>query len=71
MTRRSVTILVVGLTAVGGAGLYRAAGDLSRPVPAHVGPPPAELQADAVTFPSESGSVRTPSGVMLRTERIA
>jgi len=43
---------------VGAVGvLYGLGWTLSRPVPARVGPPPASLDAEAVAFPSQSGSV--------------
>jgi alpha-beta hydrolase superfamily lysophospholipase len=37
--------------------LYCLGWALARPVPAQVGPPPASLDAEAVAFPSQSGSV--------------
>lgn len=43
---------------VGAVGVLSGLGwTLSRPVPARVGPPPASLDAEAVAFPSQSGSV--------------
>ena len=54
---RSFGIAVVGLLLLGTTALYGIGWQLSRPVPIDIGPPPAELQAESVSFPSESGSV--------------
>jgi hypothetical protein len=45
-------VLALGVSAV-----YTAGWQLSRSVPARIGPAPAELQAESVEFPSESGSM--------------
>src|SRR5437762_14356943 len=42
---------------MGLVGLYGVGWELSRPVPARIGPAPVELQAEAITFRSESGSM--------------
>ena len=57
MTRRSFGIALVGLLVMGLVGLYGVGWELSRPVPARIGPAPVELQAEAITFRSESGSM--------------
>src|SRR5262245_20263760 len=46
--------LVAVLTAV--FGLYAVGRTLTRPVPAEIGPAPASLNAQPITFPSQSGS---------------
>ena len=48
-------LVVAVLTAAG--SLYAIGWVLSKPMPAPVGEPPADLQATAITFPSQSGSV--------------
>ncbi len=57
MTRHSFGIALVGLLVMGLVGLYGVGWELSRPVPARIGPAPVELQAEAITFRSESGSM--------------
>ena len=57
VTRRSIGIVIVGVFVSGVAVLYGVGWQLSRPVPASVGPAPPELQAESVEFPSESGSL--------------
>jgi hypothetical protein len=57
VTRRSIGIVTVGMFVSGVAVLYGVGWQLSRPIPASVGPAPPELQAESVEFPSESGSL--------------
>jgi uncharacterized protein len=47
----------LGLVCAGLVRVYVIGSTLSRSVPATIGPPPIELRAETVTFPSESGSV--------------
>jgi alpha-beta hydrolase superfamily lysophospholipase len=56
MKRRSIAVAIVGLSVLALAGLYGIGWQLSRPVPALIGPAPEELHAEPVTFQSESGS---------------
>ena len=57
MTRRRLIFGAMAFVALCGAGaLYVIGSQLSQPVPAAIGPPPASLNARAVTFASESGS---------------
>jgi alpha-beta hydrolase superfamily lysophospholipase len=57
VTKRSIAI-TCGVTLCGAVGvLYGLGWALSRPVPAQMGPPPPSLNAEAVTFPSQSGSL--------------
>lgn len=57
MTKRSFWVAFLGLVSAGLVGMYAIGSALSRSVPATIGPPPIELGAETVTFPSESGSV--------------
>jgi uncharacterized protein len=55
VTKRLIAIAFAA--ALLGTLLYGLGWALSRPVPAHVGRPPASLDAEAVAFPSQSGSM--------------
>jgi uncharacterized protein len=57
LTKRLLAIGALGLIVLGLVGLYRVGWELSRPVPARIGPAPRELQAESVSFHSESGSL--------------
>lgn len=54
--RRLLARAAVALAAVPGGALLLSACLLARPAPSRVGPPPPELGARAVTFPSASGA---------------
>ena len=56
MTKRSFAVALIALLGAGCGALYIAGWALSRPVPAVIGPPPKELHAESITFPSGSGS---------------
>jgi fermentation-respiration switch protein FrsA (DUF1100 family) len=56
VTRRVFAVALLWLLVAGFGGLYLAGWQLSRPVPAVIGPPPPELRANSITFRSESGS---------------
>jgi uncharacterized protein len=55
MTKRSIALVVVGTVFVSAAGSCVMGRQLSRPVPASIGPPPADLHATPVAFRSDSG----------------
>ena len=57
MTKRSIPIAVALALFATVYGLYALGSVLSRPVPAQIGSAPASLDAEAVAFSSESGSV--------------
>lgn len=57
MTKRRIAIGFGITCVVAVAGLYLLGWTLSRAVPADIGPAPTPLDAETVTFPSESGSV--------------
>ena len=57
MTKRRIAIAFAVALLMALGMLYGLGWALSRPVPAAIGPPPASLDAEAVTFPSQSGSV--------------
>ena len=48
---------MIGLVVLGVVVLYSVGWELARPVPTRIGPPPTELQAEPIAFPSESGVV--------------
>jgi uncharacterized protein len=57
VTRRSAVVAVAVLAVVAGlVAVYAIGGELSRPVPARIGPAPPELHAEAIAFRSASGS---------------
>jgi alpha-beta hydrolase superfamily lysophospholipase len=57
VTKRSIAIACT-VTLCGAVGvLYGLGWALSRPEPAQIGPPPPSLDAEAVAFPSQSGSL--------------
>jgi uncharacterized protein len=56
VTKRAISIGCAVGVFVAAAGVYGAGWALSRPVPAHIGPAPKSLGAEAVAFSSESGS---------------
>jgi uncharacterized protein len=56
MTKRSIVLVFVGVVLLGAAGSWVVGWQLSRPVPASIGPPPPDLGAAPVAFRSESGS---------------
>jgi fermentation-respiration switch protein FrsA (DUF1100 family) len=55
--KRLFWVAFLGLVSVGLVRIYAIGSTLSRSAPATIGPPPIELGAETVTFPSESGSV--------------
>lgn len=57
MRKRSIGIALLGLLALGSAGSCGVGWQLSRPAPAVIGPAPADLHAEAIAFPSDSGSI--------------
>ncbi len=57
MSKRAVILGLLGLAALVAAGLYGVGWQLSRPVPARVGPPPPELEAEPIALQSDSGSL--------------
>jgi alpha-beta hydrolase superfamily lysophospholipase len=56
MRKRSIVLVVSGLSVLALAGLYGIGWQLSRPVPAVIGPSPEGLHAEPITFQSQSGS---------------
>src|SRR6185295_19949515 len=54
---RQVGLALLGLLAIGLLALVGLGWQLSRPVPASIGTAPPELHAEAIEFPSESGSM--------------
>jgi uncharacterized protein len=57
VTKRLFWVAFLGLVSAGLVRMYEIGSTLSRSVPATIGPPPIELEAETVTFPSGSGSV--------------
>jgi predicted alpha/beta hydrolase len=55
--KRLFWVAFLGLVSVVLVRIYAIGSTLSRSAPATIGPPPIELGAETVTFPSESGSV--------------
>jgi fermentation-respiration switch protein FrsA (DUF1100 family) len=55
VTKRVVVFVFLAGVVAGTAALYVVGWQLSRPVPAHVGPPPPQLQARPISFASKSG----------------
>src|SRR5262249_42351360 len=63
MTRRrraslpaAAAVMVIGLPGLGGGAAYHVGTLASAPAPVAIGAPPGDLPAEAVTFPSPSGS---------------
>src|SRR5262245_24647429 len=56
LATRTIAAVFV-LLGAGAAAVLCVGWQLSRPVPAEIGPPPRDLNADALTFQSESGSL--------------
>ena len=54
--RNRVWRILCASLVLGAAALFGVGWQLSRPVPAQIGPAPAGLQAEPIAFPSESGS---------------
>jgi uncharacterized protein len=57
MTRRRISIALAALFLAASTSLYAVGWALSRPVQAKIGSPPLSLDAEAVAFSSQSGSV--------------
>jgi alpha-beta hydrolase superfamily lysophospholipase len=57
MTKRRIASAAAALVLGALAGPYAVGWTLSRPFPAHIGSPPASLDAEPVAFSSQSGSV--------------
>ncbi len=55
-TRRAFWIVLAAVLFGASVGVYQLGAGLSRPVPAHIGPPPDSLDAEAVAYRSQSGS---------------
>src|SRR5436189_6198681 len=53
---RILALTVAAVLALAVAASYVLGWELSRPVPSHIGIPPAELNAESVAFASKSGS---------------
>jgi uncharacterized protein len=57
MTKRSILAALFGTILLGAAGSCAVSWQLSRPVPARIGPPPPDLESEQVVFRSDSGSL--------------
>jgi fermentation-respiration switch protein FrsA (DUF1100 family) len=57
MTLRRIGLVAGALVLTAATGIVGAGSALSWPVPAAIGEPPANLHAQSITFPSESGSL--------------